>query len=191
MAWWIPVAIAASTLLQVEGQKQQGEAARREGQRRRIAAEFEAAQLEQQAGQSIAVSQRQALDVRRQARLVQSRALALAAASGGGASDPTVVRIMADIAGEGAYRAQVALYGGLEEARRLRMGAKAKRYGGAMAEEAGIDAQRTANTLAVATAFSGAANTTMAARYGGTRPPSGSLSGGLLDAGTPSFSSYG
>lgn len=77
----------------------------------------QAEQIEIQAGLDRASSQRAAIDERRQAKRVSSRALALAAASGGGASDPTVVNNLADIAGEGEYRALTALYNGEEEAR--------------------------------------------------------------------------
>lgn len=86
----------------------------------------EADQLEIQAGTERASSQRRAMEERRQARLVSSRALAVAAASGG-ASDPTVVNMMADIEGEGEYRALSALYEGNEEAIGLENQARARR----------------------------------------------------------------
>ena len=72
----------------------------------------EAAQLEVNAGQERASSQRQAMDERRQGRLASSRALAIAAASGGGADDPTIVNAMADLEGESEHRALTALYEG-------------------------------------------------------------------------------
>lgn len=174
MVWWIPAALTlVGTYMQVQGQQQQGEAARLAGRNQRVADVFEAAQIDQHAEHVVAVSQRQALEERRQARLMQSRALALAAASGAGASDSTVVRIMSDIAGEGAHRAQLALYGGKEEARKLRLSAQAKRYGGALAEQAGLDAESAANTAAIATAFSGAASASLQARYGAKKPAGG------------------
>lgn len=86
----------------------------------------EAIQLEAQAGSTRATSQRQAMDERRQARLASSRALALSAASGG-ASDPTVVNILANLEGEGEYRALTALYNGEEEARGLEFEATNRR----------------------------------------------------------------
>lgn len=72
----------------------------------------EAAQLEVQAGQERASSQRQAIEERRQGRIASSRALAIAAASGGGADDPSVINAIANIEGEGEYRALTALYEG-------------------------------------------------------------------------------
>mgnify|MGYP001606871182 CR=1 FL=1 len=74
-------------------------------------------QLDVQAAQQRAMSQREAIDQRRQARLATSRGLAVAAASGGGADDPSVVNLLADLEGEGEYRALTSLYNGEEQAR--------------------------------------------------------------------------
>lgn len=123
---------------EIAGEEQAADNARLQGRRQNVERQFEAEQLEQQAGQSIAASQRSAMEERRKANVAASRALALAAASGGGASDPTIVRIIAGLKGEGSYRASVDLYQGEEEARKLRMGAKSKRFEGAMAEEKGL-----------------------------------------------------
>ncbi|WP_016745739.1 hypothetical protein [Rhizorhabdus wittichii] len=102
------------------------------------AAKAEARQMETQAGLERATSQREAMEERRQARLLNSRALAVAAASGGGADDPSVVNLMADIDGEGAYRALTALYEGETEARGLEAQAKARRKEGKNAKIAGF-----------------------------------------------------
>lgn len=140
-----PIALAAvGTILQTKGMldarkaaKQKGEAASAYGSSQRTRAEFEATQLEQQAGQAVAVGQRENLEVQRLAKLTESRALALAAASGGGASAPTVVNLIGDIAKRGAYHGAVALYNGEEKARQLTLAAASKRYEGQIAEEAG------------------------------------------------------
>ena len=87
----------------------------------------EARQLDTKAGLERASSQREAMEERRKARLLQSRGLAVAAASGGGADDPGVVNILADIAGEGEYRSLTALYEGNERAFGLESEAKARR----------------------------------------------------------------
>lgn len=92
--------------------------------------DFQADQLRQNAGQVQASSQRTAFEQDRQTQLVNSAALASAAASGGGASDPTVVNIMARTAGEGAYRKAVALYQGDDRARLMSLQADAKDYEG-------------------------------------------------------------
>ena len=94
---------AAGLLLQMWGSIQQGKIARIQGERQRIAAEFAKWQADRQAGTALAISQRQAVEENRQASHVASRALAVAAASGAGVSDPTMVRIIANARGEGAY----------------------------------------------------------------------------------------
>lgn len=88
----------------------------REGKEAKKAADTEAARLRRQAGQTRASAQREALESRRMSRYAQSRAQALAAAGGGGASDPTVQNILADLAGEGEYGALTALFEGEERA---------------------------------------------------------------------------
>lgn len=151
MSWMAAAGIAVSVIgsaSQASGAKKQSKAAALQaqkqaeaalvtGQQRQAVAGFEAAQLNQNAGQTIAASQRDAADAARGARLAESRALALAAASGGGASSPTVMNIIADLAGEGAYRRSVALYGGEERARSMRMAAAGREWEGQLALEAG------------------------------------------------------
>lgn len=131
MAAWIPLAIkVGGSLLAASG-------ARKAGKAQNVAAKYEAKQLASQANEAVAASQREAMEQRREANLVGSRALALAAASGGGASDPSVMKLLADLKGEGAYRSSVALYQGEERARQLRMGAAASRFSGQQAQAAG------------------------------------------------------
>ena len=178
------VAVIGGTLLSYKGQKDAGAAARRAGTRENVARQFEAEQLRQQATQVIAASQRQALGEMRQGDIVASRAIALAAASGGGVSDPTIVNLLARTKGEGAYRAGVALYEGEEQARKLRMKAASKLYEGAGAEEAGIYREAAHKTLAKASLFKGTAHLSLFSKYGGGGPPGGSGDAALLDAGS-------
>lgn len=100
------------------------------GQQAQQSAEFQAEQLRQNAGQAQATAQHAAYDVDRQAQYTASTALATAAASGGGASDPTVVSLISRNAGEFAYRKAVALYQGDDKARLMNMQADAKEYEG-------------------------------------------------------------
>ena len=100
------------------------------GQQAAAADEFQAAQLRQNAGQAQAAAQHDAYEVDKQSQYVASAALAAAAGSGGGASDPTVVNIMARNAGEGAYRKALALYQGDDRARLMNMQADAKEFEG-------------------------------------------------------------
>ena len=97
----------------------------------------EAAQLDYNAGQRRASSQRQAIDERRDADLAGSRALALAAASGGGADDPTVVNLVSGIHGEGEFRALTALYDGNTDAAQMEREADARRKEAKIAKRTG------------------------------------------------------
>lgn len=117
----------------------------------------QAAQLDQMAGQDRASGQRTAAEQRRQARLLASTAQARAAASGGGVSDPTVVNILANLSGEGTFRAMTALYEAEEEARSKEMQARAKRKEAKITKRAGY-------LGAASTILQGGA--TMAQRYG-------------------------
>ena len=76
-----------------------------------------AAQYEAQAGMDRASSQRKAAEEKRQGRIQQSRVLALVAASGAGASDPSVINAMANMEGESEYAKNVALFEGESSAR--------------------------------------------------------------------------
>lgn len=127
MGWIVPAIQIAGTVLGVMGAMKQGKADKG-------AAEFQAAQYEQQAGQARASGQRSAEEERRKARLVNST---LRARAGGGGSDPTIARLAQDIAGEGEYRALTAMYEGEERARGMETSAMAARKGGANAQQAG------------------------------------------------------
>lgn len=144
--------------------------ARREAERRRAASKIEANALNVQAGQVVAEAQRDVLDVRRVTQLAESRAIALAAASGGGATAPTVLNIISRISAEGAYNAARALYAGEERARQLKMQAIVREYEGELALEAGEDtallAEYRGKAGSAARRFSGQAQATMA-RFGG------------------------
>ena len=130
MAMMVPIMAVAGSLLSAKGARDAGKAQQKQYK-------FQAKQLEQQAGQTLAASQRDAMEQRREAGLIGSRALALAAASGGGASDPSIMKLLSDIKGEGAYRASVALYQGEDKAQQLRLNADSARYSGALANRAG------------------------------------------------------
>ena len=132
MAAALPVALAVGGTLLKAGStimSSRAEAKQLKGQ---------AKQLEAQAGTERASSQRRAIEDRRQARLATSRGLAVAAASGAGADDPTVVNMMADLEGEGEYRALASLYEGEEQARSLQAEAVARRTEAKNTKRAGL-----------------------------------------------------
>lgn len=126
MAAALPYAIqAGATLLSMSAQRKQGKADEK-------AAALESAQMERRAQIERAMSQRDALEERRQARLVQS---ALQARAGGGG--PDIERISGDIAAEGEYRALSALYAGETGARSSEFAASQRRQRGQDASRAG------------------------------------------------------
>lgn len=127
---------AAGGFIQLLANRESARAQRIAGESARVAAQFNALQAERQGGIAIALAQRQAAEERRLGRFAASRALAVAASSGGGVSDPTIVRLLANAHGEATYRANVALYEGEERDRQLRMEAILGRAAGADAQAA-------------------------------------------------------
>lgn len=156
------------SLFSMMGASDAADAAEVMGQRARQAADFRAAQLRSNAGQAIAASQRAGDNEVRRANLLASRALAVAAASGGGASDPTVVKLISNIAGEGTYRRLSAMYEGEERARAMRMQADAASYEGAIAEEAGYMKADSYRTQGMAGLFKMGGS--LFEKYGGNGP---------------------
>lgn len=158
MSWAGPVVSIFGTLLSAKGQRKQGAAAQ-------WAADIEASQLQRRAKQVKATSQRSAQEADRQGRLQQSRALAVAASSGGGASDPTIMNHMAQLAAESNYRKMISLYEGEEEAFQLEKQAEATKKGGGLARQAG-------NIGAAGTVLSSAGS--LYSKYGQTNTGAGS-----------------
>lgn len=110
------------------GMGQQGQADKRTAASDAALRQYQAGELEQAATEQVAISQREMLNEQRRAELLESRALAVAAASGN-AADPQVARLVGRIGAEGANRAATALYEGERAARGLRSDAYAKRLG--------------------------------------------------------------
>jgi hypothetical protein len=100
---------------------QQADLQRQAGEARKTAADLEANVLEVQAGQTIAALNATCSTCRERAGLRSRVPIALSAASGGGASSPTVMNIVGNMAKEGAYNAARALYAGEEQARLMRI----------------------------------------------------------------------
>lgn len=173
---------AGSSILQLGGGLMAGFGAKSAGESERRALQFQAAQLEQNAGQAIAASQRRSAEERRRAALVASRALAVAAAGGGSASDTTVQNIIANLDGEGAYRSMVALYEGEEKSRQLMLAAAGKRYEGDLAAKGGTQKGIAYGLAGFGSAASSAAS--FFAKYGRGGPSSIGATGdsALLDS---------
>ncbi len=148
-----PYISGAGTLLSAFGQFQEGAGYLEHGMIQNAAAQFAAEQLRQNANAVQGAAQRTAQDVGRSAAYVMSTQLARAAASGGGASDPTVMNLIARTAGETSYRQQVALYSGEAQARQMQISATAAEWSGQqelrVAQRAGVSADISAlSTLA-------------------------------------------
>lgn len=148
-----------STLLKGGAQISRGYAEQAIAKRRQAADEFEAKQQEQSAEESVGAGMRNAQDEVLRAKYVNSLALARAAASGAGASDPTVMAVLSKTAGEGAYRSALAMYEGEAQARLDRMKATALRYEGETSVQDAAAAQRAENIGALGTFLTGGVKT--------------------------------
>lgn len=105
-----------------------------EGQAAVDSANYRATQLRQQAQEARAVQQRMALETRRKGDIVQSTLRARAAASGGGATDNTVLNLAGQIAGRTEYESLLEMYKGENAARGLEDAATAAIYQGEVAK---------------------------------------------------------
>jgi hypothetical protein len=141
----------------------------------------QAAQYEVNAGLARASSQRKAIDVVREGKLQQSRVLALVAASGAGASDPSVVNALARMAGETQYAKDVALYEGDVEGMNYEMQASARRAEARAVKTLGY--MKAASTLL-------SAGSTMADRYGNAKPGVGNDGMGTISTPASSFGGF-
>ena len=188
--WWMLAAQVAMSVMQKQQaasasaglDKAAASQAEQRGERDKAAAYYEAEQYRQQASAAQAFGQIESAEERRQSRLAISRMMAVAAASGAGASDPTVVNLIARQAGEGAYRSAVALYEGEERARTLRMSAEARKYEGDRAliesgESAAAYRSRAKSTKRAAGLGMLAEGLSLYSKYGGAGPSAAGASG--------------
>lgn len=142
-------------------------------------ADYLATEYDQAASEARAVGQRNAFDQRRTAKLALSTLVARAASSGGGASDPTVLKLASNIAERGEYLALSDMYTGENKARGLEDEAKAVRYTGEAKKYA-------ADLEATGTRYLGAAD-----KYGSRLKASGDLVSGVLSGTGTIISSLG
>lgn len=183
-----------ATILTAGAQLAKGQAAKSIAARRQQADEYEAQQLDAEAQQSRGIGMRSAQDNTLSAEMVNSTAIARAAASGAGASDPTVMNVIARTAGAGAYRAAVSMYEGEAQARLDTMKGQALRYAGATGVSDAATAANYAGIGAASTVLSGAAKSMgMFGKYGSgpIGPIATGKSPGWLDAGTQQIQDTG
>jgi len=99
--------------------------------------DFEAEQLDTNAGQVIAAGTHEVEDEARKYEVLQSQALAVAGHSGGGTMDNNVVNIIAGIAEEGERTSQRIMFSARDKARVMKTQAGAKRFEGDQIAKAG------------------------------------------------------
>lgn len=179
--------VAVGTLMQVGGGLSAADAMKAQGTQQRVEKNFEAQQMRENAGQEVAASQRQAIDVNHQYKLIASRALALGGASGAGMSDPTMAGILTDIGAEGSYKAATAIYEGASKARKLEIGAEGAEIEGEVAEKAGYAKAKAMQTQVIGSVLQSAGSMGMYAKYGmGNPTPTGGGTASLF-SGTKLF----
>lgn len=137
-------AVAASGGLQALQQHKAGQAQSR-------LASVQAENYRSKAKQEQAVAQRKAYEHRKDAELRASRAIAVAAATGGTAQEKSVLELLGDISARGEYNALTETYQGDMKARDIN-------YEAEITQEKGRSARRAANMQAVGTLFSTAAS---------------------------------
>lgn len=150
------VAGLAGTAVSAMGTIGAGKAANQAGIAQQQSMQFKAAEEKQAADESRAASQRSALEHDKATELQRSRLQALAAASGGGADDPTVVHLGEDLAGRGEYQHLMDMYTGENRARGLEDQATGDQMTGAAQLAEGKAKQNASYYSAAGTVLSGA-----------------------------------
>ena len=160
-----PFAVAAGvvgTLFDFKSKRDAGKEAKRVGKANKQAAYYEAEQLDQQAGQAFAVSQRQAIGEGRKEDLMIRELMAQFAT--GGPISPGQLSLLAQMEAQKAYNIESILASGKSEEQLMKEQAKAKRYRGDLGLATAENQQRSYNLAAGASLFSDTA--TLLDRYG-------------------------
>lgn len=163
-----PVSIGlmvASTVFSVASGVQQAKAAEANAAAEQDRLNYIAQQNEQAAGRERANAQRKAEEQRRLSSIRSSRAQAVAAASGTGTLDPSVIDIIGDLEAEGQYRSDLEMYEGEMRARDYETSAELRRYEGKEARRAGKMNAQTGYMKATSSLLKG--TTSLADKYGG------------------------
>ena len=140
--------------MMIGGALAKSKAQKEEGKQAQKMAQYKAKQIEDKAKFTRAVSQRNAAEDQKEAQLLESRALAVAAASGGGVSDPDVINRIGKIEAEGFLRALNTMASAETEARDLERQAF-------MTREEGDELAQAGKTSSTGTLISAAGNTLM------------------------------
>lgn len=157
---------AAGSAVTAAGTLAGGNAAKQAGQIQSAADLYKARGRDIAANEAFATGQREAQEKQLQTRLVQSKLQAGAAASGGGAADPTVLGLIGDIAQRGEYQSLIAMNKGEERARGLKDEATSARMESDAALYAGEQAKKASRVQALGTILGG--GTSMYKQYNKT-----------------------
>lgn len=148
-----------------------GDAAADAGMRQQQAYEYRAKQEEQAAQESRAVSQRAALDKRRQGDLLLSTLRARGAAGGSNVASGDILDTAGEIGGRGEYEALFDMYRGENRARGLIDSAAGSRMTGEAARAEGEAKKRASRMAAIGTIIGGVGSA--ASNFGGKLPSAG------------------
>lgn len=169
-------ATAAGGALSASSTLAGGDYAEAAGQAQKKGAYAQADQLDANASQSIAASQRKMLDTRQRAKLLESTSIAKAAGSGVDAGTGSALTNTQEIAERGSYQALMDLFNGKSEATGLQNQAKSVRYSGDLAEIEGKAKKNQAKLSALGTLASTAGS--LMSTYGKFAYPTSSGSSG-------------
>lgn len=106
------------------------EAAKDQAEAEKQAAYYKARQEERKAMDERAVAQRKSMQQKKETEYLQSTLQARSAASGGGADDPTVIKLASDVEQQGTYRSLLNMWEGESRGRDLENQASLDRYVG-------------------------------------------------------------
>jgi hypothetical protein len=155
------------------------------GQMKQQAADYQAAQLRENAAGEVAAAQRQAFDVGQKANMLRSSAVANAAASGVNAGAGSAVTNQAAIVQRGQYQSSMDLWNGQNRATGLLNQAQGVQYTGYMDALAGQEAQRASYLSAMSTIAGGGAS--LLRMYGGGVPAGGQMTWTDMGTGGASY----
>jgi hypothetical protein len=145
----------AGTAVSAMGTIAGGRAAEQAGIVQQQALEFRAKQQEIAANQARAEAQRAAFEKRREGRLLTSKLVARAAASGGAVDDPGTLDLAGDIGARAEYMATLEAFKGENKARGHEDAAAADRYAGMAALAEGQAKRQASTTSALGTIIQG------------------------------------
>jgi hypothetical protein len=167
-----------------------GSYAAQAGQMQQTASNYEAAQLESNATQSIASSQRSMLDTNLKTNLAISSSTANAAANGVNAGTGSAATNVGNLAARGRYQAAMDLFSGQSKATGLENQAAGLRYSGQM-EEIGGQEQQSASKLAALGTLAGSVGTGLSqyGKYAAYKP--GGPAAAAASAGGPAAAASG